>query len=152
MRCPGSGPVPSPLLAQVSTVLCSITETLESQVAGICTIDLFHCGSQRWLFAPQQTAPQEEPGRPTETQSLYGQTERGCPDPPCSTVTLSWMSHPELQRADLMHFKLWVHIDTLLCILWFILKSVCFSFSYLSLNCLMAVTVQRRWDPSAEKH
>lgn len=32
---------------------CSITETLESQVAGMCTIDLFHCDFQQWLCAPQ---------------------------------------------------------------------------------------------------
>lgn len=47
---------------KVSISQCSITETLESQVAGICTIDLFHCGFQQWLCAPQHRAPQEEPG------------------------------------------------------------------------------------------
>lgn len=72
----------SQFLAQLSIELCCITETLESQVAGMCTIDLFHCGSQQWLFAPQHTAPQEEPGQCTETQSL--QTERGCPSLSCS--------------------------------------------------------------------
>ncbi|KAK2919775.1 hypothetical protein Q8A73_001979 [Channa argus] len=41
----------------------------------MCTIDLFHCDSQQWLFAPQHRAPQEEPVEHTETQSL--QTKRG---------------------------------------------------------------------------
>lgn len=48
---------------------CSITETLESQVAGMCTIDLFHCGVQQWLCAPQCRAPQEELREHAETQS-----------------------------------------------------------------------------------
>lgn len=61
---------------------CSITETLESQVAGMCTIDLFHCGFQQWLCAPQHRAPQEEPREHTETQS------RRCPQSVMSAVTI----------------------------------------------------------------
>lgn len=61
---------------------CSITETLESQVAGMCTIDLFHCGFQQWLCAPQHRAPQEEPREHAETQS------RRCPQSVMSAVTI----------------------------------------------------------------
>lgn len=93
----GSGIFPQPVLAQLSIELCSITETLESQVAGMCTIDLFHCGSQQWLFAPQHRAPQEEPVEHAETQSL--QTKRGCPSLPsslsvCVLLFYSYESHP----------------------------------------------------------
>lgn len=75
---PRFGLQPSRFLAPVSIELCSITETLESQVAGMCTIDSFHCGSQQWLFAPQHTAPQEEPGEHTETQSPH-RIKGACP-------------------------------------------------------------------------
>lgn len=40
--------LPSRFLADVSIEPRSIRETLESQVAQMCTIDLFHCGSQQW--------------------------------------------------------------------------------------------------------
>lgn len=89
--------LPSRFLAEVSIELCSITETLESQVAEMCTIDLFHCGSQQWLFAPQHRAPQEEPAEHTETQSLC--RVRGavplCPVH-CHNVLCCCESHPLL--------------------------------------------------------
>lgn len=69
-------------LLKVSIRQCSITETLESQVAGMCTIDLFHCGFQQWLCAPQHRAPQEEPREHTETQS------RRCLQSVMSAVTI----------------------------------------------------------------
>lgn len=82
--------------APVSIELCSITETLESQVAGMCTIDFFHCGSQQWLFAPQHTAPQEEAGR-THWNTIASQTKRGLPRsalPHCQNSCCHW-SHSD---------------------------------------------------------
>lgn len=53
MVWPWPGLFPPVSSVKVSIRQCSITETLESQVAGMCTIDLFHCGFQQWLCAPQ---------------------------------------------------------------------------------------------------
>lgn len=153
--------LPSRFLAEVSIELCSITETLESQVAEMCTIDLFHCGSQQWLFAPQHRAPQEEPAEHTETQSLC--RVRGavplCPVH-CHNVLCCCESHPLLCSytdnvlSDCRLQVLYI-INTLI-------REICaasanmlfFTVGYFlqlsELNCLMAVRcrVWRGWEPS----
>lgn len=143
----------------------------------MCTIDLFHCGSQQWLFAPQHTAPQEEPGEHTETQSL--QTKRGCPSLPCSlsqfTVSLVNCSAATLRLCfqateniytilcckhkfySQTHSHAHTHLDLFYvsCLSLFLFQfHGYFSFSLFKLNGLMAFCcrVWRGWEPSGKKH
>ncbi|CAL8349901.1 unnamed protein product [Merluccius merluccius] len=48
----------------------------------MCTIDLFNCGTQQWLFTSQQTAPQEEPLVKTMKHNRCMQTKVGLSQSP----------------------------------------------------------------------